>query len=112
MKKKKIMYLLYLLAYAYIFFVYSYIIYYISYTVRITNKGMGWFSMVFNALLCYIAYAAINHLLIRKLISNKLLIIIEALLFVAMLTLIISDLMYDAYQDLKYLQRTMTTNTP
>lgn len=87
--------------------------YYISYSIRIANKPEGWALMLFFASLCFIAYSTINHILIRKIISNKLLIIIEALLFVAMLTLVISDFKYEDYRHLEYLQRTKSvTVTP
>lgn len=111
MKRHK--YLLYLFSYLYIFISFSYIIYYISYTIRITNKPEGWALMLFNALMYFIVYTTINHTIIRRIISNKLLIIIEALLFVAMLTLVISDWKYEDYLHLKYLQRTVPiTVTP
>jgi hypothetical protein len=59
---------------------------------------MGWFVMLSCALLCFIAYTAINHILIRRIVkSHKLLIIIEASLFIAMLTLVISNFMYESY---------------
>lgn len=109
MKKKHQKYLLYILSYLYLFIGFSFIIFYISYNIRITNKLEGWAFMLFNALLCFIAYATINHILIKRIIksSNKLLIIIEALLFVAMLTLVISDWKYEAYLHIKWLQKTM-----
>ena len=54
-----------------------------------------------------------NIVLSFHLSRNKLLIIIEALLFVAMLTLVISDFKYEDYRHLEYLQRTKSvTVTP
>jgi len=114
MKKKHQKYLLYILSYLYLFIGFSFIIFYISYDIRITNKPMGWAIMLFNALLYYIAYVAINHILIKRIInsSNKLLIIIEALLFVAMLTLVISDLRYENYLHIQWFQKTMANTIP
>lgn len=60
-----------------------------------------------TALLCFIVYIALNHIFIRKTISNKTLIIIEVSLFVAIITLLVSDWRYEAYLHLKYLQRIM-----
>ena len=62
--------------------------------------------MLFLVLLCFIVYTAINHILIRRIISNRLLIFIEALLFFSMFTLVISDVRYEQYVHLKYIQRT------
>lgn len=107
MEKKPHNYIIYLLSYLYIFIGYSYIIYYVSYNIRITNKLEGWAYMIAVALMYFIGYSVINHLLIKKILSNKLLIIIEVLLFVSMFTLVISDFMYEEYLHFKYLQRTM-----
>ena len=103
---KRLNYLRKLLSYLYIFTGFLCIIYYISYNIRITNKPEGWAIMLFNAVLCFIAYLAINHVFIRRIISNKFLIVIEALLFSAMLTLVISDVRYEVYLDQEYLRKT------
>ena len=87
MEKKPHNYIIYILSYLYIFIGYSYIIYYISYHIRITNKPEGWAYMIAVALIYFIIYSVINHIFISKVLSHKLLIIIEALLFVSMFTL-------------------------
>jgi hypothetical protein len=98
MKKEHLNYLLKIISYLYIFIGYSYIILFVSYNICITDKPEGWAIMLFCALLCFIAYTAINHILISRIIkSHKLLIIIEALLFITMLTLVISNFMYESY---------------
>lgn len=86
---------------------YSYIVYYISYTIRITNKLEGWAVMIGIVLLYFLAYMGINHILIRRILSNKLLIIIDVLLFVTLLTIVISDWEYEAYLHIKYQQRSI-----
>lgn len=107
MKMKTRNLIIHVLSYLYIFIGYSYIIYYISYTIRIANKPLGWAFMIAFAIAYFIVYAIINHLFISKILSHKLLIIIEALLFVSLFTLIISDIRYEEYLHLKYIQRTM-----
>jgi hypothetical protein len=98
MKNKLLKYLPKIFAYLYLVIGYSYIILYISYNIRIMDKFEGWFFMLLKALCYFFVYAAINHILIRRIIeSKKLLIIIEALLFITMLTLVISDVMYDLH---------------
>lgn len=98
MKKKHLKSLLKILSYLYLIVGYLYIILYISYNIRITNKFEGWAFMLFKALFFFFAYGAINHILVRRVIkSTKLLIVIETLLFIAMLTLVISDAMYELY---------------
>lgn len=110
-KKRRNKCILTILSYLYLSFGYSYIIYYISYYIRIANKLEGWAFMLFYALLCFVVYVVVNHIFIRKIISNKLLMLIEALLFVAMLILVISDLRYEVYRHLEYIQRTMPLTT-
>lgn len=96
----------YIFAYLYLILGYLYFIYVISYTIRITNKPEGWAALLFFVLLCFIVYTAINHIFIRRIISNKLLIFIEVLLFFSMFTLVISDVMYEQYVHFRYIQRT------
>ncbi len=110
-KKRRNKSILTILSYLYLFVGYSYIIYYISYYIRIANKPEGWVFMLFYALLCFGVYVVINHIFIRKIVPNKILIIIEVLLFVAMLILVISDLRYEVYRHLEYIQRTMPLTT-
>lgn len=103
MEEKLRNYIIYLLSYLYIAIGYSYIIFFISYYVRIANKPLDWACMIAIALIYFIVYTVINHILIRKVIANKLLILIEVLLLVSMLTLIISDFGYEEYLHYKYL---------
>lgn len=107
MKRNVRQIVIYILVYVYLILGYSYIIYFISYNIRIANKAEGWIVMLVVALLYYILYIAINHVIIRKIISNKLLIIIDALLFTAMLTLVICDMNYEHYLHLQHLKRTI-----
>lgn len=107
MEKKLCNYIIYLLSYLYIVIGYSCIIYFISYYIRVEDEPFGWMVKQCEGLLFFIAYVAINHIFVRRVISNKLLIIIEALLFVSMLTLVISDFRYEEYLHFKYLQSTM-----
>lgn len=99
------------LAYLYVILGYFYIVWNFSYHVRITNKPEGWIYLLAQTLFYIIIFAIVNHLLIKRILSNKLLIIIEALLLVSIFTLIISDFMYEEYLHLKYLQRTMPVIT-
>ena len=97
MKKNVQQIIKYIFTYLYLILGYLYIIYYLSYNIRITNKPEGWAVLLLYVSLCFIAYMIINHIFIRRIISNKLLIIIEVLLFISMSTLTISDLMYEQY---------------
>lgn len=97
------------LSYLFVFVGFSYIIFFISYYIRITNKLEGWFFMLCVAVFYFIVYIALNHILIRRVISNKFLLMVEALLFVSMLTLVASDLSYGAFRDKRNQQRRKST---
>ena len=97
MKKNVQQIIKYIFTYLYLISGYSIIIYNVSYYVRLACKPMGWALMIAIALMCFICYSVANHIFLKKILSHKLLIIIEAFLFVAMFTLIISDLRYEAY---------------
>lgn len=107
MGKKLRNYVIYLLSYFYVVIGYSCIIYFISYYIRVEDEPFGWMVRQCEGLLLFIAYVAINHIFVRRVISNKLLIIIEVLLIVSMLTLIISDFWYEEYLHFKYIQSTV-----
>lgn len=104
MKRNYVQKIKYVLATLYLLFGYTHIIYYISYTVRITNKAEGWLYMIAVALFRYIVYVIINHVIIKRIVRHKVILLIEVLLFIAMLTLLISDLMYDHYIEIRYLK--------
>lgn len=93
-----------ILVYLYIIFFYSYIIYNFSFYVRITNKLEGWAMLVGETLLYIIVFIIVNHVIVKRVLSTKTLIIIEVLLILTVVTLIGSDLMYDECMHLKYLQ--------
>lgn len=93
-----------ILVYLYIIFFYSYIIYNFSFHVRLTNKLEGWAILVGETLLYIIVFIIVNHVLVKRVLSTKALIIIDVLLILTVLTLIGSDLMCDEYIHLKYLQ--------
>lgn len=97
------------LSYLFVVGGFSYIIFFISYYIRITNKLEGWFFMLCIAVFYFIVYIALNHILIRRVISNKFLLMVEALLFVSMLTLVASDLSYGAFRDKRNQQRRKST---
>lgn len=95
----------YIITYLYLFLGYSFIIYYLFFNVRIAENLEEWLAMMLFVLLFFIMYTAINHIFTRRVIAQKLLITIEALLLVSIFTLIISDLRYEQYQHNMYLKR-------
>lgn len=109
LKKHRYKILKNILAYLYLFLTYTAIVYYFSFSIRIAIKPLSWFFLVLQMLGYFLLYVLLNHLFIRKVVSHKIMLIIEALLFIAIFTLIISDLRYEEYQHLQFLKRTATT---
>ena len=89
--------ILQLLSYLYIYIGFYYMIFLASFRVRLAPKPIGWVLIQLILFVVFIMYVAMNHILIRRMISNKLLLIIEALLFVSIGTLIASDVMWETY---------------
>lgn len=106
MKKNMRQIIKYFCTYLYLILGYSFFIFYLSYRIRITNKLEGWLVLLIFLLLCFIVYTAINHIVIKRVISNKMLIVIEAMLFLSMFILVISDFRYEEFRHLQYIERT------
>lgn len=111
MKKDLRKYIYFIITFIYLMLVYSYIVYNFSLYVRITNKPLGWFLLIAQTLMYIIIFAIINHIFIKKILSWKLLIIIELSLLITIITLILSDHGYEVYLENKYIQRTTSYST-
>ena len=82
-------------AYLYLLLGYATIIYLFSYYVREAVKPISWAIITALALVGYFVYLIINHLLIKRVISKKILIGIELLLLLTLFVLWWSDIMYE-----------------
>lgn len=94
MQYKKNKTLLLKCSYIYLFIGFSFFIFVTSYCVREADKPLGYAFSLMGILFNYIVYVLINHIFIRKMISHKILFLIESLLLAAMVALMISDLLY------------------
>ncbi len=81
--------------YGYLFLVYIAIVYNFSYQIRIEGKPLGQFIVIPRTLGLFIAYTIINHLILRNVVSHKILLIIELLLFMTLCALWWSDQMVE-----------------
>lgn len=82
-------------AYLFLLVPYMAIIFYFSFWVRITNKFLGWATLLIEILCYYAIYIVINHVIIRKFVPNKTIVIIETLLFLTVCTMCCSDVKYE-----------------
>lgn len=96
-------------AYLYIFIGFAYIVYCLFYDMRMGPMPI---LVIIYALLVFIVYAAINHIFIRKKISHKMLILIEALLLVTMVTLTISFLKRQQFKSYQHFKKEIITVLP
>ncbi len=95
MKKISNLALMRILAYLYLISGYSYIIYHLSYYVRVANKPLGWLLLIGNTIMYTFIYTILNHILIKKIVSKRTLIIIEIILILTMLVLLWSDIKFE-----------------
>ncbi len=82
-------------SYCYAFITYIAIIYNFSYKVRIVAKPLGDFILIVDTLIYLIVYMIINHIVIKRIIPQKILCIIEFILFITLCVLWWSDLMFE-----------------
>lgn len=78
-------------AYGYLLVGYIVIEYNFSYGIRMTSKPIGSMLLVLFTLGYYLVYILLNHLLIKRFVSSKILIIIEIVLIITLVTLFYSD---------------------
>lgn len=81
-------------AYLYLFLGYACILYEFSYYVRTASKPIGWMILNLETLALYLIYVAINDIIVKKVISTKILHVAEALLFISWVSVLWSDIMF------------------
>lgn len=95
MKSKHIKCLKKAIGYIYVYSSYIAMVYFFSYKIRMLAKPIGLALLVVSTLGFYAVYIVINHLIIKKIISKKVLITIEILLLITLYTLFESDIMFE-----------------
>ena len=80
-------------AYIYLLCVFAAIICNFAYEIRIVARPIGMLVLICQSLGYEIIYFLINHLLIKRVVPNKMLIIVEVLLFIALCTVWLADIM-------------------
>ena len=84
-----------IISYLYLFISYAAIIYNFSYNIKIMAKPIGSLLLCLYTIGYCIIYAIINHLVIKIVVSNRVLLLIEWLLFVTLCVLWWSDIKYE-----------------
>lgn len=79
------------IAFTYLFGVYTIMTLHFSYHIRIAVKPLGYLIILLIAVSVYTVYIIINHLLIQKVVSHKILGIFNILTLIMLLCLAISD---------------------
>lgn len=78
-------------AYIYLFAGYIVLIYNFSYEIRIASKPVGLMILILYTFGCCVIYDLFNHLLIKKIIPSKILIVIEVMLIITLAILYFSN---------------------
>lgn len=96
MDKPKILYTFkQLLAYICLFICYIAIVFDWSYKILTANKPLGLLFVSMHTLAYYLFYVIFNHLIIKRFISNRIIVIIEILLFVTIFTILFSNAIWE-----------------
>lgn len=76
-------------AYMYLYTAYTGIFAYFAYSIKYACRPLGMLLVIFYTIICFLIYIIINHLLIRYVISTKILILFETVLLLTLFALFI-----------------------
>lgn len=93
--KRKYRILMTCVSYCYVYISYIAITYNFSYKIEVMAKPLGVFILILDTSIYFIVYMAINHIVIKRIIPQKTLCIIEFILFITLCVLWWSDLMFE-----------------
>lgn len=84
-----------LASYLYLYLTYIAIVFYFSYKGGILGDyfDIGYLSVILRTLAYFIAYIAMNHLVVIKIVSSKIVITVEMVLTITLLTMCCSDIL-------------------
>ena len=85
------------LAVLYLISAYLYIINFFALDIRYAVKPVGWVLSVAQTILSVLVFVIINHFFVKRVFSNRLIVIIEVLLVLTILTILWSDLKYEQW---------------
>ena len=85
-----------LAAYGFLYLAFLCIFFDFAYSAWIAVRPLSYIIVIFRSFILWIIYVAVNHLLIRRIISKITIMIFESILFLTLLTL---ELCYDALWD-------------
>lgn len=80
------------IGFVYLFGTFCYMALFFSYNVRVADKPLGYFLILMRTLGIYLLYVIINHLIVRMVISHKILLIFDVLAFIMLMSIMVSDL--------------------
>lgn len=79
------------IAFVYLFGAFCYMALFFSYNVRVAVKPLSYFVILLIMSAAYLLYVAFNHLLVRLVISHRILLIYDFLALIMLVSIIISD---------------------
>lgn len=80
------------IAYFYLFASFMAFTIFYAYNLRLSPFALGFIIFIISIVLMYVVYIIINHLLLRKIISHKLLLIVESVLLLTFLGITTGDI--------------------
>lgn len=87
-----------LLAYLYLFGSFVFFALFFSYNVRIADKPIGYILILMIISCIYLFYVLLNHLLVRLVVSHKILLLFDMLTLIMLICVLLSDIWAETYR--------------
>lgn len=91
LKKKRRILSVQFIALLYLFGGFSYMTLFFSYNVRIAVKPLSYYIITLIAMGIYLLYVIINHIIVRLVISHRILLIFDILALIMLISITVSD---------------------
>lgn len=96
-KRKRAAWVKKIIAYVYLCVAFSLLVIFWGYNLRTSCRPLELFIMAVLTILTYLCYILINHLLVKKTITHRTLLLFDILLLLTLFSQILSDAHIDAY---------------
>lgn len=90
-KKNRVILTKRVVAYIYLYGAYTYMVLYFSYNIHVADKPISFFLVIMRIIGAYLLYVLINHLLVRCVIQNRILLIFDLLSLIMLICIAITE---------------------
>lgn len=87
-----------LLAYLYLFGSFVFFALFFSYNIRLADKPIGYIIVLMITPCIYLFYVLLNHMLVRSVVSHKILLLFDMLTLIMLICILLSDIWAENYR--------------